>query len=329
MPAEFENGFFGGGKAAWHGLGTVIEDDVVTTEQVIELVPELGLEVVMLPMFTTFQERQLDTGRFATVRADSRVLGAGLSDHYQVIQNRDAFAFVDGIVDSGEAKYHTAGTLKDGKVAWMLAKLSKDIVVGGIEDEKVEQYLLCSNSFDGSASLVGAITRVRVVCQNTLSAALDNAARQIRIRHTGGLDGRIEEARRVLDIAFASAEEFQTLADGLVKAPMTSAQFGVFLENLIPYKVGENPETDRAARNKKVARDTIAAIFNNAGNLEQVRGTKWAALNAVAEYFDHHTISRSSTSDEAAAEDSRMENRMLRIVGDYRLKDQALALLTK
>lgn len=329
MPAEFENGVFGGGVAAWHGLGTVVEEDVLTAAQVIEIVPELGYDVELVPMTCEFQGSTLETGRYATVRSDKRVLGAGLSDLYKVIQNRDVFSFIDSLVDSGEAKYHTAGTLKDGRVAWLLAKATQDLVVGGIESERIEKYLLATNSFDGTASQTSKWVRTRVVCQNTLDAALDESGREIRIRHTGTLEGKIEEARRVLEIGFAQDEQFLTMANDLVSQQMTSAQMGSFLERLIPFKADESPDKDRSARNKQEARNAIAAIFNNAGNLEQVRGTKWAAYNAVAEYFDHHTRTRSSAADEAGAEDSRMENRMLRIVSDYRLKDQALALLTK
>src|SRR5207245_4368462 len=73
----------------------------------------------------------------------------------------------------------------------------------------VDQYLLLANGHDGSLALTMKFTPIRVVCQNTLSAALpeNRHGRQQRvpngvyIRHTESADVRLEEARRVLGIA--------------------------------------------------------------------------------------------------------------------------------
>lgn len=322
MADYFENGVFGGNIPAWHGLGTVVEDDVLTAEQVIEYVPELGYDVEMVPLVVPWNGQQLQSDVFATVRSDGKVLGAGMTEKYMVVQNRDAFSFIDTLVDDGEAKYHTAGTLKDGKDAWMLARLSKDLLIGGIESERIQQFLLASNNFNRGHSFIVKLVRTRVVCANTLDVALGESGREIRIRHITGesgqsLDGKIEEARRVLEIAFDSGMEFEAVANGMLNTKLSDVAFQSFMERLIPLAPDANPDKDRAAKNRVEARDAVKAIYKNADNLANVRGTAWAAYNAVAEYFDHVKGGKDG------------EARMTRITSDYRMKDEALALLTR
>jgi phage/plasmid-like protein (TIGR03299 family) len=321
MPAYFENGVFTGNKPAWHGLGVVVPDETLTAADVCRHVPELAMRVTKEPLYVDFDGRRLPVPRkIAVVREDGRVLGAGLTETYRPIQNEEAFAFLDEIVASGEAKYETAGTLREGAVAWMLARLPRDILVGGIESERVEQRLLCVNSFDGSLSLTAKLVRTRVVCANTLDVALGESGREIRIRHTKGLDGRIEEARRVLQIAFRSSEAFERTANWLLSRRMSDAEFERFLDRLIPLPVDADPDKDRAARNRQEAREAILAFFRHGENLANVRNTRWAAYNAVAEWFDHAVPSRRTR---VSAE----ENRMRRVLFDFALKDRALKQL--
>jgi phage/plasmid-like protein (TIGR03299 family) len=328
VSAEFENGVFGANKPAWHGLGTVVEEDVLTAAQVIEYVPELGYEVELVPLVVPWNGQTLSTDRFATVRADGNVLGVGLSDQYTVIPNADAFAWIDGLVDTGDAKYHTAMTLREGSQAVLLAKIAREMIVGGLDSEQVDTYLVCANSFDGSMSLTTKVTPIRVVCANTLQMALDGGGREFKIRHVTTVEGRMEEARRALGLTFEYLDVFEETANELVVERFSNLQMEKLLERLIPLPVNADPQTDRSAKNKAEERAAVMAIFAQADNLANVRNTKWAALNAVAEYHDHHGKFRARGADEADAEDVRMENRLLRVANDYRMKDKALALLT-
>ncbi len=318
MAHEFESGFFGGNKPAWHGLGTVIPDDVVAAGEAIKLAGlDWGVELVPLYAHAPSGSAEMVRveSRYGVQRqTDGRVLGV-VSDRYAPVQNREAFDFLDTLTGTGEAKYHTAGALKGGRVVWLLARIPHDVVVGGMDSEKVETFLLLSNSFDATRSLGVCVTPVRVVCANTLQAALGGTARAWYLRHTGDMAGRIEQAKKTLGLTRRYVAEFAETANRLLAQKLTPADFTNFVVKLLPYKDSDIQPGDRAARSIDEARETIIEIYKHADNLANVRGTAWAAWNAAAEFSDHRRKFR------------KPENRLARIMSDFDLKDRALSLL--
>lgn len=325
MADYFETGFSARGIEMWHGLGTVVPDEALTWAEAIQAA-ELDWEVELTPIYASWSQYgysnmiEIPGQRGVQRQSDGQVLGI-VSPNYKPVQNRDAFQFMDNLVDSGAAKYETAGALKSGSYVWMAANLSQiETKIAGMEDEKIEWYLLLSNSFDGTSALTVSVTPVRVVCWNTLQAALDSAKRQWRVRHRGGVEGKIEEARRALGLVFEYAQEFEALANSLIERPFTRTNMTTLLDALIPLKLTEEDQSvgGRALASKEKQRDGIMGLFANSPNLENVRGTAWAAYNAVTEYADWHRRTRSSGSNTAEA------NRFYRVLTDYSLKDRAL-----
>ena len=182
MPADFESGFFGNGERAWHGLGTVIPDDVVTADRALDLAG-LDWDVVPQPLYHgALTDPALHipiASHVANVRTtDGRVLGV-VGDQYRIVQNRDAFAFVDDLLDTGGAKFHTAGALSGGRIVWILARLPEGIMIAG---ENIDPFILFTHAHDGTRAITVAATPIRVVCRNTLNIAL-------RRRHGRGRPG--------------------------------------------------------------------------------------------------------------------------------------------
>ena len=74
--------------------------------------------------------------------------------------------FYRPFIKSGEASFETAGSLKDGKRIWALAKINSDPIDIAVGDS-IEKYILLSNGHDGSMSVRVGFNPVRVVCANT------------------------------------------------------------------------------------------------------------------------------------------------------------------
>jgi phage/plasmid-like protein (TIGR03299 family) len=281
----------------WHGLGVVLDDYPAT---IAEALDKSGLtwEVEQVPLYMA--RAATEDGYFvpalesamqpvpdyqANVRMDtSNVLGVVGKD-YKVVQNREAFAWLDALLGT-EVQIETAGSLQNGKRVWVLAKLPELVEIGG---DEVERYVFCANSHDGSMAVTAAATNVRIVCANTLGWALGKAARSYKFRHTGDLSAKLEEARRVMEITLNWDAALKELGDKLAQQPMT---VDTFTRRVATPLLGvDDPNIgDRSRVNREEARDILVGLFegnNPTGDTTgNSPGTKWCAANAVAEYAD-------------------------------------------
>jgi phage/plasmid-like protein (TIGR03299 family) len=129
---------------------------------------------------------------------------------------------------------------------------------------------------------------MRVVCANTLEIGLrqgDNSGRIVRVRHTSKASERIKEAADILKMRNTAAEELARQGEWLVEQSMDDGQFAKFLDDLMP--VDEDQQGTPAGTMITNRRASISRIYLSAPNLEPIRGTRWGAFNAVAEYSDH------------------------------------------
>lgn len=198
MTANVETMFYTREKP-WHGMGTMVQE-APTSAEALHLAG-LDWTVEPKPVYTEIdgifgKSMQEIPGFKANTRdIDGSVLGI-VTDAYKIVQNTDAFAFTDNLI-GGEVRYETAGSLANGKRTWLLARLPETEILG----DKTEQYLVFTNTFDGSGSVRVACTPVRVVCQNTLNFALKTAKRSWSIRHTANIETRMKEAHDALQLA--------------------------------------------------------------------------------------------------------------------------------
>jgi len=95
-------------------------------------------------------------------------------------------------------QYETAGALGKGERIFITAKLPDYITVGG--NDLIEKYLFLTTSHDGFGSITAAFTPIRIVCNNTLNAALRNNTNAFKIRHTVNAKERLEEAHKLMGI---------------------------------------------------------------------------------------------------------------------------------
>ncbi len=106
---------------------------------------------------------------------------------FKAIQNTDAANIVDKVFGKGKSVYETGGYLGRGEVIWLLAKIDRPLNIGG--HDEVVPYALMLNSHDGSRAFQIRLTTVRVVCQNTLNAALKERkfGKEFRRSHSGSV----------------------------------------------------------------------------------------------------------------------------------------------
>ena len=271
------------GERPWHGIGKELMEPATAQEAI--MAARLDYEVQFHPVMTDFKTIE---GVMATARADNNEILGIVSDRYKIYQNKDCFEFFDAIVGEGRAMYHTAGALGKGERIWLLAKLPNDIIV--YKDDVVEKYLCLTNTHDGKGALKMYYTPIRVVCQNTLSMSLSDAHDGISIRHSGDLQSKIQEAKRILGLSLNFYEGFQQQTEQLVKHQMTDRELNKYFNTLIWGRDTEEPE-DRKGTDRKIH---LLTLFEHGkgNNIPVVRGSAWAAYNAVTEYVDYNTTIR-------------------------------------
>jgi phage/plasmid-like protein (TIGR03299 family) len=217
--------------------------------------------------------------RWATVRTDTGDVLGIVQEAYEPVQNRDAFGFFDRLVGAGEAIYETAGALGRGERIWILAKLPGYIRVRG--KDIVSKYLLLSNSHDGSSLVQMKLTPIRVVCNNTLTAALKGAG-EINIGQTINAAEDAAQALSLLGLSNALYEELGVIFNRMAVTKITDAQLLDYVTALVP-----DNEQNQDNTNVRAIREAILDLHENGQGADLSRGTLWGAFNCVAEFTDH------------------------------------------
>jgi phage/plasmid-like protein (TIGR03299 family) len=266
-------------QVPWHGLGKVIDKAPCS----VEALRLAGLDwYVCQHLILASMPGGLAAcdGYVANIRdIDSHVLGI-VSKRYVLIQNREAFEFVDLLLNNGDVRFETAGSLHGGKVVWVLARLTTEHKAGG---DEVAPYLLFANGHDGQFSVKVLMTPVRVVCANTLNLALTESKRTWTTAHVGDLKGRIHDAQMTLGMATHYLEELGRDAEILKKIQVPDPEWRRIINRLIPV-----PERCSQARQRNVwARREDLYLRRQAPDLANVNSTGWATVNAVADHVAH------------------------------------------
>ena len=276
--AIVETGMYVGAVPPWCNMGTSVEH-AMSSANALELA---GLN-------WTVSKREIQTvdgfevpGFYATVRdSDNKPLGV-VKERYKVVQNADAFAFVDNLLGEG-VTYETAGSLGGGKRVWLLAKTESANILGDV----VEPYLVFSNSHDGSGAVQVAVTPIRVVCQNTLTLALSSAKRTWSAKHNGTISSKMLEAEETLGLTKKYLTSLAEKADVLTQIAVPTPAFIEFLHTMLPYPKGEAEMTELVKSRIDRERDFLSEIYNNKEDIQRFKGTAWGVMNAVADFVPH------------------------------------------
>ena len=288
-----KHSFFSVQQKAWHGLGQIVQDYPTSAEALafagLDFTVRKAPNIHRLP---DGRESVSDTSFFTYRDDNGAILGGRLGVDYEVVQNRDAFAFFDEIVGGDGILYETAGALGAGERIFITAKLPDYIRVGA--DDLIEKYLFLTTSHDGFGSITAAFTPVRIVCNNTLNAALRNYSNAIRIRHTQNAQDRLKQAHKVLGLSNKMSEALEGVFNRWAKVRITDAE----VKKLVALAMCPNKETLQSLEGGRT--DELSTYFLNTCDsvLEYAqtapsqqesttKGTLFGAYNTVAGYFQN------------------------------------------
>ena len=296
----------------WHGLGQQLTQDAPI--DVWRKEAGLDWEAKLSPIMFTWdgQNYAQMPNQNVIYRNDTNAPLGVVTDRYKVHQPAEVLEFFNTLVQSAGFTLEVAGAIKGGKRIWALANVNREAVV--LQDDAVRGYLLLSTSFDGTAATIGQFTSIRVVCNNTLSAAdAEHAPSRVVLTHGAEFDQSLMRDR--LGLVVSGFEGMMDKYRKLARQGISGDYAREFSNTLFPAAYNHQTNTFKESRGFK----RVLELFDGAGmgaNNQGVYGTKWGLLNAVTQYIDHergHNV------------DTRMNNAWFG--NGNRLKTQAEELL--
>jgi len=271
------------GELPWHGLGTQVSDDI-STDGMMEAAG-LDWSVTKQPMYYMDDLGEMGEvpGKSALVRSSDNKVMDIVGQDWNPVQNAEAFEFFREFVDSGDMKMHTAGSLKDGKMVWALAKVNDGFTIKTAQGEdSVESYLLFSNPHQYGKSIDVRFTPIRVVCNNTLTLSLNqNVDQYVRMGHQRPFNA--EDAMATLGMAHKKLETYKEAAEYLCQKSYTSEQMVDYFNQVFP------SASDRDSNKSRVAQE----VMHTQAGANLGEGTFWQLYNTTT-YMADHTLGRNS-----------------------------------
>lgn len=283
------------GEVPWHGLGTRVEDNISLEE--FQQKAGLDWQVSKRPVMfkapdherTEFGGTKLATfkDKFVLARDTDNHPYAVVSNRYKPVQPKEIFEFFRDLLASQNMKMHTAGSLKDGGRIWCLAETGDVHKVMGVDE--VDSYLLLSTSYDLTLSTLAQFTSVRVVCNNTLQAALQDKAGRITIPHVQ--EFKPEEIKTQMGISRDQWMAFTQAMDLMAKTKLDVGTAAKTLDKV--FQISDDPEKRMADSDRLHVANVVDLFAYSRGRGMDITGqTAWGLLNCATEYVDHHKRAR-------------------------------------
>ena len=280
MPAEFTSGWFGNNEHAWHNQGIVTEGTLPARDAFETANALFGVEKREL-QYPVFKDPNIvgvePAGVYGVVRTDTQDLLGIVSKAYEVVQNDSLLRMAEFIRE--EADMDSVVVLKNGARIAFTATLrgaTKEVVPG----DKVFRRLVGYLGHDGKTGCGAIFTNVRVVCANTLAAAL-SSDNKTSIIHKTGANSSFDKLITSIDTARQTfGQEIQSMKE-LAQTECSIDNFRYFLEKVYEKDLKDSKSIDDLKKTQQIIR---SYNWGFGTDIPGVSGTLWGALNAVTEF---------------------------------------------
>jgi phage/plasmid-like protein (TIGR03299 family) len=277
------------GETPWHGLGVQVPSDL-SPAQMLE---KAGLDwtVQKVPAFANIDGAQTNVGWSALVRSSDSEMLSVVSNDWNPVQNHEAFEFFHEYCAAGDMEMHTAGSLRDGQIVWVLAKIKESFEL--FKGDTVESYLLFTNPHKFGQSIDVRFTPIRVVCNNTLTLSLSqNADRMVKKSHRTEFDAAL--VKEQLGIATDKLAKYKEMAAFLGSKRYTGESLKDYFNKIFPV-LAYNKEKGPQRKDLSKSATRALEIIGTQPGAQYAEGSWWQAFNAVT-YLTDHEIGKTADS---------------------------------
>lgn len=267
------------GRTPWHTLGATMADPT----SVDRCFADAGLDYDALVGPCYDQDHNEVAFQRSIVRSTDRKCVGIVGSSFMPLQPSAMADFVRPWVEGGHATIETAGILQEGRRVWALAKLGGRADVG--DGDGVERYLLIAHAYDGSLAITAGLTPIRVVCANTLGAALGGGrGALIKIRHTKNSTKTLEAVKKAMQ---AADLQWNVMVEAFRKMTQVQVRSEAAARAFIRAVFGDTMEEKK--RKRRPREDKIIELFENGKgqDLSSAKNTLWGLYNGVTEYLSH------------------------------------------
>ena len=272
------------GEVPWHGMGRQYDIAPKSSEEIIQG-GGLDWSVGAIPMITDIHNHV--ENYHAIYRQDNMVvLGAVNKANPVLVQNSDTFAAVDHLLGS-DLQVETAASLGKGEVVFGCFKIAERYK---LLDDDIDHYFVIMNEHlkpDGKVTVLN--TPVRVVCQNTLSYALNKNLYILRVPISTVQSINETVASKLFVSVDNALGDLRKKAEKMVSTKIDRTYVDRILDELFPYSNPDDPDSMFKKQNEIISqiRATFLQQCMGADNLANYRGTQWQLFNACSDFDTH------------------------------------------
>lgn len=303
------------GETPWHGLGQrLTEGSSIDTWR-----KEAGMEYEIL---TAPLELALPDGnslrlqnKVGLYRNDNKAPLGVVGNRYHVVQPEEVLEFFRDLTEERGFILETAGVLFSGSKYWAMARTPHELQLG---DDTVKEHLLLATACDGSLATTARYVRTRVVCNNTIAAALreSEGGKVIRVEHRSKFDSKaVKKELKLVDESWAEfIDQAKRMADKKVGYE-EAAQYFIDMFG--------NPEVPMDEQTSHKPEELYLQFIDHnflGGNMASANQTLWGMVNVVTEHVDWH---------QGEIQDRRLKNAWLGKGADLKVKafQKAISML--
>ena len=262
-----------------------------------EAIVQAGLdyEVQKLPVF--FNPRIGKTpkmtkvpDRFVVYRTDNHTPMGVVGKKYEILQNREAFNFLDSLI-AGGAMFETAGTYGlNGAKSFISISTQKIKVL----DDDIQPYIVLTNSFDGTGTVKVSFSPIRVFCSNTLALISKKVKslhlNSLSVRHTKSMAIAMEQGKEILFQNTQYLETLKSISELLAVTPFSEEAFKKMCE--VFYPIDNNQTKKAVTMNTEMLEELFRAYKQD--DLGNFSGSAYRAFQAISDFESHKTSQRST-----------------------------------
>ncbi len=311
---------FGVRGPAFHFKGVVDVEDCKTSEDVM-IKAKLDWEVSKCELVAKMPASSNDSNRedgftrggdfykdcpnaYSIYRTDNNIPLGVVKGRYTPVQNVEAFKFFDNAIGKDKAMWQTAGCFGDGEKVFVSAKLPKGIMVKG--EDPIDNYLVFTTTHDGTGGVKMLLTPIRIICGNTLNAAIKTTTNYVSFRHTASISNNIDSAGEILGICKDKIESVAGYYEQMYNRIFTDKQS----QNMFASVILSEKEIDAVsitghtidqiiAKNWSAIEDSGISMkkvnvlhemnnyYHTGPGQREIIGNGWGVYNAVSGYYSN------------------------------------------